>query len=252
MVNTRFMEYFKTIKEISREKRKHLWDLTLTYWDPVIIHSAIQKKYWNKVKDYFPQYQWYLLNQQDEVIGLANTVPINFNDPLIELPDRGWDWMVDLAIQQHEDSVIPNTVGGLQIVIFKEYRNQGYSKKMLQHLKMIFKESDLDEFILPIRPILKENHPEISMEEYLDWLIDDLPYDPWIRLHFREGAELVKVCNNSMEVTGSKIEWMDWTGISINGDGAYAVPGGLTPIQYNESSDVGTYREPNIWVRYTK
>ncbi len=246
------MEHFRTINDINESDRQAIWDLTLTYWEPVIIHSAIQKKYWNKIKDYFPAYQWYLVTPQDEVIGLANTLPLNFNDPLVDLPVRGWDWMVEQAVRQFEDSVIPNALGGLQIVVFSDYRNQGYSKKILGHLKSKFKESELDHFILPIRPILKENHPEVSMEEYLGWEVEGQPYDPWIRLHFKEGAALVKVCANSMEVTGSKAEWLDWTGISINGDGTYCVPGGLSPIQYIESKDLGIYREPNIWISYSK
>ena len=77
---------------------------------------------------------------------------------------------------------------------------------------------------------------------------DGLPFDPWIRLHHRLGAELLAAAPESMVISGSVTEWESWTGMSFPEDGDYVVPGGLVPVCFEDG--VGRYVEPNVWMRH--
>ncbi len=103
--------------------------------------------------------------------------------------------------------------------------------------------------IAPVRPTWKERYPLIPLERYAHWRRDDgLPFDPWIRLHVRLGAELAEVCPESMRVTGTVAEWEEWTGMHFPEDGDYVVPGALVPVTFAEG--LGVYVEPNVWMRH--
>jgi hypothetical protein len=105
------------------------------------------------------------------------------------------------------------------------------------------------ELIAPVRPTWKERYPLTPLERYVHWRRDDgLPFDPWIRLHVRLGAELAEVCLESMRVTGTVAEWEEWTGLLFPDDGDYVVPGALVPVTFEEG--IGVYVEPNVWMRH--
>ena len=76
--------------------------------------------------------------------------------------------------------------------------------------------------VAPVRPTWKERYPLIPMERYAGWTRDDgLPFDPWLRVHAKLGAELLEVCPASMRIEGSVEEWEDWTGLVFPDDGDY-------------------------------
>jgi hypothetical protein len=103
--------------------------------------------------------------------------------------------------------------------------------------------------IAPVRPTWKERYPLIPLERYARWTREDgLPFDPWIRVHARLGAELLEVCPESMRIEGSREEWEEWTGMALPEDGDYVVPGGLVPVRFLGGH--GAYVEPNVWMRH--
>jgi len=100
-----------------------------------------------------------------------------------------------------------------------------------------------------VRPTWKERHPLVPLEEYMHWTREDgLPFDPWIRLHARLGAEILTVAERSLDITGSVAAWESWTGMPFPEDGDYVVPGGLVPVRFEDG--VGRYVEPNVWMRH--
>jgi hypothetical protein len=103
--------------------------------------------------------------------------------------------------------------------------------------------------IAPVRPTWKDRYPLVPMESYARWTHDGgLPYDPWLRVHARLGAELLDVCPASMRIEGSREEWESWTGMHFPEDGAYVIPGGLVPVSFEGGH--GVYVEPNVWMRH--
>jgi hypothetical protein len=100
-----------------------------------------------------------------------------------------------------------------------------------------------------VRPNLKHRYPLIPIETYIRWSqADGLPFDPWLRVHWRLGAHMAKVAPRSMRITGSLAEWQNWTGMAFPESGRYVIPGALNPITVNFEKDRATYIEPNVWM----
>ena len=225
-------------------------DLSKSTWSPIIQPSGTGDNYWNKLFRYYPQYQLIYENADGEWLGFANTIPARYDGQLEDLPEEGWDWLISNGIDCHEKSIRPNVLGGLQIGVNPMFRGHGLSKKILAKAKESMKDHDLDLFILPIRPTLKDQHPEISMEEYMTWQEDGKIYDPWIRTHLNAGAKFIKVCHKAMTVEGSITDWERWTNKKFDKSGKYPIDGGLSLVEIDLENETGLYLEPNIWICY--
>ncbi len=89
------------------------------------------------------------------------------------------------------------------------------------------------------------------MGEYVARTRDDgLPEDPWLRVHVRLGARVVRVCPVSMTIPGTLAEWREWTGLPLDRSGPAEVPGALVPVHVSLEHDVAVYVEPNVWVHH--
>jgi hypothetical protein len=89
------------------------------------------------------------------------------------------------------------------------------------------------------------------MDRYVRWTRPDgLPFDPWMRVHARLGAEILGVCPNSNVVEGTVAEWEAWAGMEFPDSGSCVVPGALVPVQIDRLRDVGRIVEPNVWMRH--
>jgi hypothetical protein len=46
-------------------------------------------------------------------------------------------------------------------------------------------------------------------------------------------------------------DWESWTGIEFPETGIYVVAEALVPVEVDREKDLGTYVEPNVWMRHT-
>lgn len=233
-----------------RSKPEYYAHLTQSNWSPIIQPSGTGANYWPKLFQYFPEYQLFFEAENGEWLGFANTLPVRYEGHLQDLPEEGWDWLLETGITGREKGLSPNLLGGLQIGVNPDFRGQGWSKRILEKAKSLFSRQGLNGFILPIRPTLKELYPEVSMEEYMTWKKDGRIFDPWIRTHLNAGARIIKVCHRAMVVEGSIQEWEGWTECHFENSGNYAIEGGLSLVEIDLSNDKGLYQEPNIWIYY--
>ena len=79
---------------------------------------------------------------------------------------------------------------------------------------------------------------------------DGAPFDPWLRAHWRLGAEILKVAHPSMVIEANIDEWEEWTGLQFPESGDYVISGALVPIQIDCEMNLGRYIEPNVWVHH--
>ena len=244
------MNKFLSLKELSTNQADQYNQAKAKAFPPVINESQTIKAYWDRMETYFPEYQHFLIGSEDELIGFINMIPFHFGQPLSELPDRGWDWMLEKSIYDYESKVAPNYLGALQVIVRKNYQNQGYSKKILSQAKQFMRDSKFQNLIIPIRPTLKHLHPTVPMEEYLKLKDDERAYDPWVRTHINGGAQIIKVCNQSMTVEGDLRMWKRILGHKVVESGEYILKGALRPIVIDIENDTGQYLEPNVWVKY--
>jgi hypothetical protein len=116
-------------------------------------------------------------------------------------------------------------------------------------MRSLAEERGMHSLVAPVRPTLKSSYPLTPFERYVEWKRDDgAPFDPWLRVHYRLGAEYLKVMPKSLVVTGQIPEWEEWTGMSFPGSGPCIVPGALQPVWIHGEQNEGRYEDPNIWM----
>jgi GNAT superfamily N-acetyltransferase len=212
-------------------------------WPVFLSEDSSVKKYWQRLYQVYPEYQL-LFRINSEYIGVANSAPIYWNGNIDDLP-AGFDEAIETII---EDNKKPNTLCGLAVVISKEYLGKGISSRIINNLKKLAKSYSYSNLILPVRTTLKSQYPTISMDNYINWEKDNLPFDPWLRVHIKIGGEILKVADPSMIVRGTVSDWQRWTGMYFGESNKYIVQGALNPVNIDLENDLGEYIEPNIWV----
>ena len=71
---------------------------------------------------------------------------------------------------------------------------------------------------------------------------------PWLRVHARLGARILKPCHEAMTIPGTRSEWEAWTGLKFPQSGRYVISGALNPMEMDLENDRGLYVEPNVWM----
>jgi GNAT superfamily N-acetyltransferase len=195
----------------------------------------------------FPELQLVLLDG-DQVIGKALAAPFYWPNELAALPDTGWDWVLVRAIW---DQRPPTIASALEISILPERQGSGLSRLLVQGLVDAAHGLGLAALVAPVRPSRKAAEPGTPIAEYAVRLRDDgLPADPWLRVHARLGATILRVCPVSMTIPGTLAQWRTWTGLPFDRSGPVVVPGALVPVQVDVEHDYAVYVEPNVWMHH--
>jgi hypothetical protein len=219
-------------------------------WPEFMQHDCIVNKYWSDLYTDFLNFQFALFDGQ-EIVGIGNTIHLNWQGLFAELPDSGLDWAMNKANIDFKSGLKSNLLIAVQILINPKYQSHGISYEMLDIMKDIARTNEIDNIALPVRPTLKCNYPLIKIDDYISWKNKEgLAFDPWIRVHLKAGGKIVGICNKSMYITGTVAEWEKWTGMLFPGSGDYIVDKALTPITIDKKKDIGTYIEPNVWIVY--
>lgn len=221
----------------------------LPSWPEFMLNDEVANRNWAELNIRHANFQFALIEQDSQKwIAVGNSVPVYWPDVVEDLPDDGWDWALSTGM---EDNSTPNLLCALAIQILPDYRGRGLSTLMIQIMKEIGKRFGYDQLIAPVRPSKKCDYPLLPMETYIEWSQGYLRFDPWLRVHERLGARMLKVCPQAMKITGSVQEWQDWTGMSFQASAEYIVPGALNPVTIDIDKDNGEYIEPNVWMVHT-
>jgi hypothetical protein len=214
-------------------------------WPEFIHHADVTQLHWHKLREELPELQLVLYDEErDVVVGRGQTIPASAGSGL----PGGVDDVLDrrFGTGPREE---PDVLCALVAIVDGRRRGEGLSAAIIEGMRSAAAAAGLRELIAPVRPTWKERYPLTPLERYAHWTRDDgLPFDPWIRLHARLGAELAEVCDESMRVTGTVAEWEEWTGLRFPEDGEYVVRGALVPVTFAEG--IGVYVEPNVWMRH--
>jgi hypothetical protein len=195
-----------------------------------------------------PGNQILLVDNRDEVHGVALSVPLQWDRTVDGLP-AGWDGTVTAAANLIERGGVPNAVSALSITLTPLATGRGLAAGMINALRTVAARSGASALLAPARPVLKAQYPLTPMAKYLSWRTpDDQPFDPWLRLHLSLGGLQVGIAYPSTTITGTVAEWQEWTGLSLPAAGEYVIPGGLVPLVVDRKADTAVYREPNVWI----
>jgi hypothetical protein len=226
------------------DRRAHLVDT----WPAFMLEDPVSHRCWELLYERFGALQHLLVDDAtDAVVAEANCVPVNVD--VGALPDRGWDDVLERGTTADE---VPTAVTAITIVIADDRRGEGLSTLCLERMRTGVAELGYHDLVAPVRPSWKTRYPLVGIDRYVEWRTPEgLPFDPWLRGHARAGAEIVRVCHESMTIPGSVGEWEEWAGMSFPDSGDYVVPGALTLVSIDRESDRGLYVEPNVWMRHT-
>jgi GNAT superfamily N-acetyltransferase len=224
--------------------------VTSDAWPEFMYHDPVSNRNWEKLFEWFPEFQLSLISG-DDVVGIANSIPYYWDKPFEELPEEGWDWTIHTGVEGYMKGVTPNVLNGLQITVNKNYLGKGISSIIVKEMINMAREHGFRYITIPVRPNFKSKYPLISIDNYINWRREDgMPFDPWLRVHVRCGAKVIKPCHRAMYIPGSISDWEEWTNLKFLESGDYIVEGALFPVSMDISRDIGEYIEPNVWVVY--
>jgi GNAT superfamily N-acetyltransferase len=230
--------------------RDRAGDLSEASWPEFMLHDPVANENWHELFDRFSEYQFAMLDtENDRMAAIGNSLPFYWDQPLEDLPESGWDWVLLEAVENHENGKEPNIQSAIQINIHPDYRSQGLSAAMVQAMREIGKSKGFNYLVAPVRPNQKSQYPLIHIDDYIKWTnTEGLPFDAWLRVHARAGAKIIKPCHEAMTIPGTRAEWEEWTGLKFPQSGRYYIPGALNPLEMNLEKDEGMYIEPNVWM----
>lgn len=224
--------------------------LTKEVWPEFMRHDATANEHWHELLDRFPEYQFALYDKHsDRAAGMGNSFPLRWDELLENLPEEGWDWAFQQAVNNHKQGIPANIHCAIQIVLRPEYRGEGLSAPMVHAALAVTRAMDLACLIIPLRPSEKSKYPLTTLDDYIHWKAEDgLPFDAWLRVHIKLGARVIKVCHQSKTIRGTVAEWEKWTGMRFPQSGKYVIPGALSPVEMDVEKGDGIYIEPNLWI----
>jgi GNAT superfamily N-acetyltransferase len=186
----------------------------------------------------------------EEPVGVGLSVPLAWDGTPGGLP-AGWDGAVSASGALRAAGAAPNAFCAVSITIRPEVAGRDIGVDMIRALKRAAGAAGARALIGPVRPTHKHRYPLIPMADYARWRTPaGAVFDPWLRAHLAEGAAQLKVEEVSMTITGTVAQWEQWAGTAMPSSGRYLVPRALVPVEVDVSADLGTYREPNVWVSH--
>lgn len=208
-------------------------------------HGDVLNEYWPRLTEERPEFQFHLL-AGGEIVARGRSIPLRWDGTVGDLPAG-----IDGAIARGFDESGANVLCALLIQVPRDAQGQGISTCALQAMAGIARRHRLGTLIAPVRPSLKERYPLVELGRYAGWRRPDgLLFDPWMRVHERLGAEVIKPEPHSLRITGTVGEWESWTRMRFPETGDYWFPGGLATVAIDLDLDRGRYWEPNVWMHH--
>ena len=211
-------------------------------------HGNVLNEYWPRLTEERPDFQFHLIGNDGEIFARARSIPLRWDGTLEDLPAG-----IDGAIARgFDDEAGANVLCALVIMVPRDIQGRGVSAAAVRAMGDIARRHGLHTLIAPVRPSWKERYPLVPIERYACWRRPDgRLFDPWMRVHERLGAAVLKPEPLSLRITGTTTEWEYWTGMTFPDSGDYWFPGGLATVHIDREHDRGSYWEPNVWMRHT-
>ena len=223
------------------------WERTRDVFPEYNNHGDVLNVYWPRLTEELPGFQFTLVGDDDgEILARVRSIPVRWDGTVDDLPAG-----IDGAIARGFDEGGANVLCALVIMVPRDVQGRGVSSLALQAMADLARRHGLGSLIAPVRPSWKERYPLVPIERYAGWRRPDgLHVDPWLRVHQRLGATVLKPEPHSLRISGTVEEWETWTAMSFPEDGDYWFPGGLATVGIDRAADTGRYWEPNVWMHH--
>jgi GNAT superfamily N-acetyltransferase len=222
------------------------WEATKDAFPEYNNHGDVLNRYWGRLVPERGEFQFFLADG-DEPLVRACTIPLCWDGTVEDLPAG-----IDGAIARGFEGEDSNTLCALLAAVVPAHQGRSLSRLALEAMRDVAIAHGFGALIAPVRPSWKERYPLSPIERYATWRRDDgLFFDPWMRVHERLGAEVLRPEPQSLRITGAVAEWEEWTGLAFPETGEYVFPRGLAPLAIDREADLGSYWEPNVWMLHT-
>ena len=222
------------------------WDATKDQFPEYNNHGDVLNRYWGRLSEERAEFQFHLV-EGDEILARARCVPVRWDGTVEDLPAG-----IDGAIARGFDEEGANVLCAMLISVPRAQRGRGRSGDALRAMLEIARTHGLEALMAPVRPNWKHRYPLVPIERYAAWRREDeLLFDPWLRVHERAGATVLKPEPESLRITGTVADWEEWTEMPFPESGEYVFPGGLATLEIDRERDAGRYWEPNVWMVHT-
>ena len=222
------------------------WDATADVLPEYNNHGDILNVYWPRLTEELPEFQFHLIDAEDQILARARTVPVRWDGTVAGLPAG-----IDGAIARGFDDGGGNVLCALVIMVPRAQQGRGLSARAVVAMRGLAARSGLAGVIAPVRPSWKERYPLAPVDRYAIWRRPDgLLFDPWMRVHERAGARVLLPEPHSLRITGTVGEWEEWTEMAFPDSGEFWFPGGLSTLSIDREADRGSYWEPNVWMHH--
>jgi hypothetical protein len=209
-------------------------------------HGDTMNVYWPRLTDELPEYQFHLLDEDEKILARVRSIPVHWDGTIDDLPDG-----IDGALVRGFDKRDHNALCALLVAVPRGVQRRGMSASALVAMSDLARSHGFTSLIAPVRPSAKERYPLVPIEQYAMWTRPDgWLFDPWMRVHERLGASVLKPEPQSLRITSTVAEWEGWTGLAFPESGDYWFPGGLATVSIDRSQDRGRYFEPNVWMHH--
>jgi GNAT superfamily N-acetyltransferase len=217
-------------------------------WPEFMLQDPVADELWHHLHADFAGWQLILLGADDAILAAANCAPLAWDGTDDGLPD-GWDDQFRRTVAQHAAGIRPDTLGAIQIVVAPKRRGDRLAGRMVTEMRERARAAGLRALIACVRPTDKHRYPLASIQRYARWTRPDgEPFDPWIRLHARLGARIVRGAPRSMTITGTVADWERWTSMAFPESGRYVVPFATHPVEIDLEAGCGVYHDANVWM----
>ena len=209
-------------------------------------HGDVANVYWPRLTEERPEFQFHVVDDDDAIVARARSLPVRWDGTVDDVP-AGFDG----ALARGFDEGGANVLCAMIVAVPRALRRRGMSAVALHAMLDLARAHGLEALIAPVRPSWKERYPLMPIDRYAAWRREDgLLFDPWMRVHERLGARVLKAEAKSLRITGTVEEWEEWTGMQFPESGEFWFPGGLSTVEIDHDADRGRYWEPNVWMHH--
>jgi GNAT superfamily N-acetyltransferase len=238
------------LQVFTAEERPDLWIRAKALsgvWPEYNNHGNHTGSYFGSLIPRYAHFQVVIYDPEcDEVVARGRSIPFRWEGTLADLPGG----MDAAGLRALEVGSTPNTLSALAAEVADGVRGRGVSHLVIEALATVARRSGLGSLVAPVRPSWKDRYPLIPIDRYAGWKRDDgLPFDPWMRVHTRLGATILRPEPNSLMISASVSDWELWTDMTFPADGDYTFPYGLAPLHV--AGGTGLYWEPDVWMLHT-
>jgi GNAT superfamily N-acetyltransferase len=228
-------------------ERPDLWEQSrsvLDVWPEYNEHGNHTARYFGALLPRHAHLQVLLYDRTlDRIVARGRTIPFCWDGSLGDLP-RGID---ALGLRGVDDPRPPTALAALAAEVAPDQQGRGLSGLIVRAMKTVARRTGLAPLVAPVRPSWKDRYPLTPIDRYATWRRSDgLPFDPWMRVHARLGATILRPEPKSLQIEAPVADWEHWTEMTFPADGAFVFPSGLAPLHVHNGT--GSYWEPNVWM----